>query len=82
MATQQDFDSNQMLMNACVLLDGLWPITVLIVTHYSSPGPSASQNTGQRCINFFVVVLLLKNHPYTVLKSPNRTENYLSNTLW
>ena len=75
MAAQQDFDSNQMFLNACVLLDGLWPITVtvLIVTHYSSSGPSASQNTGQGCVNFFVVVLLLKNHPYTVLKSPNRT---------
>ena len=79
MATQQHFDSYQ---NACVLLDGLCPIYVLTVTHYSSPGPSTSQNTGQACVNFFVVVLLLKNHPYTVLKSPNRTENYLSNTLW
>ena len=82
MATQQHFDSNEIFLNACVLLDGLWPITVLIVTRYSSPGRSASQNTGQACVNFFVVVLLLKNHPYTVLKSPNHTGNYLSNTLW
>ena len=82
MATQQHFDSNEIFLNACVLLDGLCLITVLIVTHYSSPGPSASQNTGQACVNFFVVVLLLRDHPYTVLKSPNPTENYLSNTLW
>ena len=82
MATQKDFDYSQVFLNACVLLDGLCPIIVLILTHYSSPGPSASQNTGQACVNFFVVVLLLKDHPYTVLKSPNPTEIYLTNTLW
>ena len=82
MANQQDFDSNQTFLNACVLLDGLWLITVLIVTHYSSSGPSASQNAERGCVNFFAVVLLLNNHSRTVLKSPNRTEDNPSNALW
>jgi hypothetical protein len=34
MATQQDVEYNQIFLNACVLLDGLRLMTVLIVTHY------------------------------------------------
>ena len=52
--------------------------------HYSSP---ASQRTGRGCVNpFFCVVILVKNHPGTVLKSPNRTMlyplYYQSKALW
>jgi hypothetical protein len=78
---QQDLEYNRMFPNACVLPDGLSLMTVLIVAHYSSPGPSASQNPGRGCVNFFTVVLLLKSHPRTrtVLKSPNPTEDYPTN---
>ena len=51
--TQRDVEYKQMSLNACVLLDGLWPMAVLITTHYSSPGPSASQSVGRRCVNTF-----------------------------
>jgi hypothetical protein len=73
---------NQMFLNACVLLDGLCLMTVLIVTHYSSPGPSVSQSAGRGCVNtFFSVVIFVKNHLGTVLKVLNLTEDYPSNAL-
>jgi hypothetical protein len=70
-----------MFLDACVLLDGLRLMTVLIVTYYFSPGPSESRSVGRGCVSFFGAVLLLKNHPRTVLKSPNHTEDYPSNAL-
>jgi hypothetical protein len=52
-------------------------MTVLIVTHYSSPGPLASQRTGRGCVNpIFCVVILVKNYPGIALESPNRMEDY------
>lgn len=82
MATQRDVEYNQTFLNTCVLLDGPWLMTVLIVTHYSSPGPSASQSAGQGCVNpFFCVVILVKNHPGTALISSNRMEDLPSNAL-
>jgi hypothetical protein len=83
MATQRDVEYyNQMFLDACVLLDGLRLMTTLIVTHYYSPGSSASQSTGRRCVNpFFCVVILIKNHPGTALISPNLKEDYPSNVL-
>jgi hypothetical protein len=77
MATQRDLEYNQIFLNACVLLDSLRIMTVLIVTHYSSPGPSTSQNAGRGFVNpFFCVYILVKNNHGTALKSPNRTEDY------
>ena len=77
MATQRDVEHNQMLLNACVQLDGPWLMTVPKVTHYYSPGPSESQSARQRCVNpFFCVMIFVKNHPGTALKSPSRTEDY------
>ena len=85
MAIQQNVEFNQMSLNACVLLDDLSLMTVLIVTHYSSSGPSASQSTGRVLVNpFFYVVILVKNNSGTAVKSPNHTEDYpldWSNTL-
>jgi hypothetical protein len=52
-----------MNLNVCVQLDGLSLMTVLIVT-YSSPGPSASQNAGRGCVNFFGVLALVGQEPF------------------
>ncbi len=63
MATEGDVVQNQMFLNSCVQLI---PVTnaVLIVTHYSSPGPSTSQNAGRGCVSpFLCAVMLLKNYP-------------------
>jgi len=49
MAAAQDVETRQMFLNSYV--DGHQPVTFLIVTHYSSPGPSASQNAGRGCVN-------------------------------
>ena len=39
-------------------------MTVLIVTYYFSPGPSALQSAGRWYVNpFFCVVILVENHP-------------------
>ena len=74
MATGRGVQYNQMFPNACVLLNGL--MAVLIVTHYSSPGPPASQSAGRVCVNpFFCVVILVKNNSGTALKSRNPTED-------
>jgi hypothetical protein len=56
MATQRDVEFNQIFLDACVLLDDLWLKNVLIATHYSSPGSSASQSAGRGCVNSFVVL--------------------------
>ena len=80
--SQRDVEYNQMFLNACVLLHGPPPMTVLIVTHYSSPGSPASQNAGRACVNpFFCVVIFVKNRHGTALKLLNRTEDYPSNAL-
>ena len=74
MATKRNMEHSQ---NTCVLLDGLLLMSVLIVTHYSSSGHSASQSEGRGCVNpFFCVVVLAKNYPGTALDSLNRTEDH------
>ena len=74
MATKRNMEHSQ---NTCVLLDGLLLMSVLIVTHCSSSGHSASQSAGRECVNpFFCVVILAKNYPGTVLDSLNRTEDH------
>ena len=76
MATQRDADYNQSSLNTCVLLDGLSLITVPIVAHYSSPGPSRSQGARREYVNpFFCVVVFVEKHPQTALKWPNRMED-------
>jgi hypothetical protein len=51
-------------------------MTVLIVTYYSSPGPSASQSAGRGYVNpFFCVAVLVENHRGIAIKSPIRTED-------
>ena len=73
MATQRDAENNEMLLNVRATR---WPATRLMVTHYSSPGPLVSQSAGQGCVDlFFCIVMLVKNHPQTVLESPNRMED-------
>ena len=86
MATKQDVEFNQMFLNMCVLLDGLCLTTSLIVTHYSSQGPTVLQSMGRRCINpIFCAVILLKNCPLdcpqTVLKPLNCMEEFQGNAL-
>ena len=72
MVIEQDVD--QMSLHECVLLDALSLVAVLIVIHYPSPGPSASQSTGKGCVNVsFHVVTFVNKYPGTALVSPNRT---------
>src|SRR6266702_1750798 len=54
MAAAQDMEHQQMSRNPCV--DCLCPMTFLIVTHCSSPGPSSSPNAGGGCFNTFFCV--------------------------
>ncbi len=65
MATEGDVVQNQMFLNSCVQL---MPVTNadLIVTHYSSPGPSTSQDPGRGCVSPFLCAVMLltgKNYP-------------------
>ena len=62
MATQRDVEYNQLFFDTCALLDGLSLVTVLIVAHLSSPGPSGSQSVRRGYVNpFFRVVILSRN---------------------
>src|SRR6266702_1610503 len=54
MAAAQDVEHRKMSLNSCV--DGLRPITSLIVTYHSSPGPSTSQNSGRGWVDPFFFV--------------------------
>ena len=77
MATERDVEYKQMFLNACVLLPVTNDCSELIVTRYSSPGPSASQSAGRGYVDpFFCVVILFRNHHGTAPESPNRTEDY------
>ena len=80
---ERNVEYNQMSVNACVPPDGRWPVTVLILTDYSSPpSESPSQSAERRCVNlFFCLVISVKTLPDTALKSPNRTKDYPSNAL-
>ena len=82
-AERRNVEYNQMSVNACVPLDGLWPVTVLTLTDYSSPpSESPSQSAERRCVNlFFCLVISVKTLPDTALKSRNRTKDYPSNAL-
>jgi hypothetical protein len=76
MASQRDAENNRMSLNACVPLMAAVTYDSTSVTHYSSPGSSASQTARRGYVNpFFCVVILVDNHPGTVLESPNRTED-------
>ena len=77
MATEQDAENSQMFLNAFVLI-ACGVMAVLIVTHYSSQRPSASQSARLRgYVNpLFCLVILVENNPGTALKSPNPTEFY------
>jgi hypothetical protein len=80
MATQRDFEHNQIFLKACVLLDDLRLMTVLIVTYYSSPSPPASPSVGRGCVNtFFYVVIFVKNNLQTAFISLR--EDYANNAL-
>ena len=76
MITQQEAENSQLLLNACVLI-ACAVMAVLIVTHYSSQRPSASQSARLRgYVNpFFCPVILVEDNPGTALKS-NPTESY------
>ena len=77
MATPRDAVYNQISLNTCVLLDGLWVMTGLIPR--PRPGPSATQSALRGYVNSsFRVVMLVENHPRTALESPNRTKDHSS----
>ncbi len=61
MAAAQDMEHQQVSLNLCV--DVLWSMRSLMVTHCSSPDPSASQNAGRRCFNPFFCVAILAQGP-------------------
>src|SRR6266702_3101082 len=60
MAATQD-EHRELSLNSCV--DGHYPVTFLIVTHYSSQGPSASQNAGRGCVSPFCCTTTLDQDP-------------------
>ena len=74
MATQQDVEYNELLLNACVLLMAcdsnndplLQPRSLGI----------AKRGTRVRLRQLLWGGVVAQNHPRTVLKSPNRTEDY------
>jgi len=71
MATAKDVEHRQMFSNSCV--NSRWPVTFPIVTHYASPGPSASQNAGRGCVNPLFCVSILGQEPS--LDSPQIAES-------
>ena len=70
MAATQD-EHRELSLNSCV--DGDYLVTFLIVTHYSSPGPSASQNAGRGCVSPFCCTTTLEQEPS--LNSIQNTES-------
>ena len=45
---EQNVEYNQISVNACVPLDGPWPVTVLILTDYSSPPSESPSQSAER----------------------------------
>src|SRR6266702_4524436 len=77
MAAANDVEHQQLFSISYV--NGHLPVTFLIVTYYSSPGPSASQNAGRGCVNpLFCVPILSQNRPWIDLESPNRRKAHPS----
>jgi hypothetical protein len=73
MTTERGVEYNQMFLNACVQLDGLCLMTVLMVTQPRSLGIAKHRTSVGQSI--LCLVTSVKNHLETALKSPDRMAN-------